>query len=210
MGLDIALSKFQTAQWKELLEALAILEEKYNSTKKYNYDKRYEVLLRSEKEWSKYEDVVSGKTLDLSITHEFDADADIAVLDAIHESTAHAQLRRTIISHEKIMAIKNSSKWKSLYKDAKALQAEMDAFWLKTDEIKKQRSTEIRNAEVLLRTKGIVDFRNKVETYFKEGRHRDYGEALSYEMGLTESLLDIDSTIKILMSRKFGTFKDRE
>lgn len=210
MGLDIELSKLQRKAWDELKQALKVLEKQYDETPKFNYDNRYDVLLRTDRDWAEYQDKITKKKMDLSIRlNDFDG-SDIEVIDQIHESSAHAQIRRSIISNEKIRAIKNSSKWKRLYYAVKALQDEMESFWLVTDEIKRQRSTGIRSAEVLKRTKAIVNLRNRIEVYFREGKHRDHGEALSYEYAVQEGLNNLDSARDVLKNRKYGTFRERD
>jgi hypothetical protein len=175
-----------------------------------NYENKYNLLLQSEVDWSQYTDRATKKKVDLSIKlHDYEG-TDLEVMDAMNQSMANTQVRRTVISGEKIKAIRNSSKWKKLYYAVKSLQEEMENFWLRTDEIKKQRSADIRNAEIFKRIKPVIDLRNKIEVYFKEGKHRDMGESLSYEYACQEALNNLDASRDTLKAKKFGVFKERD
>lgn len=203
--LEIVLSKSQTKSWEGLLAALEILEQSYNDTTKFNYDSRYKNLLLSEVEYRKFEDKVTGKIIDLSIDiPRFDT-SDVEVLDGINHSMSQIQARRDRISKERIRSIQNLAKWRTMYYSVRALEDQMEGFWMTVDEIKRLKSKELREAEIGLRTKVIASLRRRVEVYFKEGKHRDQGEAISYEVAVKEELDNLDSK-RDVVSRKFGIF----
>lgn len=199
--LKIILSDEQKQDWKALREALATLQELYEKIPKPDYDKKYGILLMEESDWANHVDKVTNKKMDLSIKLPELDESDIEVVQQFNLSMDRTQLRRDIISKEKIRAIKSLSKWKTLYFNVKMLQDQMENFWLTVPEIKNLKSSELRTSEITPRVARVIELKGQIEVYFKEGKHKDHGEALSFETALTEELWNLDSKRDIIKKK---------
>lgn len=206
--LKVTISESQKAERQELKDAFNTLEERYNKMKKPDYDEKYRVLLMNESDWEDYVDPVTQKKKDLSYKPPDFTESDIELIQSFNQAMDRVQLRRDIISSQRILAIKNMAKWKTLYFDIKSLQDQMESFWFTVIEIKALKSSELRSSEILLRTADVYELRRKVEVYFKEGKHKDHGEALSYEYAISEQLWNLDSKRDVI-KKKFEIFRSK-
>jgi hypothetical protein len=208
--MDIDLSKKQRVELERLNQSLEDLKKIVEDSPKFDYDRKYDLLLRSESEWSGVKDKATGKRRDLSLQFSDFEGSDVEVIDQINENSARAQIRRKIISDEKIRAIRNTARWRKLYLAVRSLETEFTGFWVTTDEIKKQRSTEIRNSEVRKRIRPVLELSDRIEAQFREGRHRDSGETMSFEQAANEAINNLDAARDTLKARRFGTIRERD
>lgn len=191
--LDIVLSKSQNRIWGTLTDALDQLRATFEGMKAFNYEKRYAVLRMSEKDFKHFRDKLSGNDVDMSISIPRLDVSDLEALDGMNEALAQIQLRRDYFSRELVRSIENLATWKSIQKNAKDLEEEMRSFWMTVDEIKRLKSKELRESEIDMRIKGIIKLRSRIEVYFREGKHRDHGEAMSYEQALRITIENLDA-----------------
>lgn len=189
----MALKLPKTEELAKIDEVYASLETRYNELLKFNYEARYEALLRTESDYESYlVDRGTGEVQDLSITMAQFDHPETQSLQAINKALLNISLRRDMISKEYIRSIQNLSHWQSLSNDMESFYQRAFDYLLTFEEIKGLKTIGDKSAEIHQHIPHIVDLKNDVNRYYKKDGNIVYGEAYNYRIAVKEVLEDLD------------------
>jgi hypothetical protein len=182
-----------TQELKDIDEAYKVLAARYEELIGFNYEARYDALLRTETDYANYVvDPALNEVQDLSITMaQFDHPETMA-LQSVNKALLNISLRRDMISKEYIRSIRNLSSWQSMANDVEAFYQRAFDYLLTFEEIKWLKTIGDKAAEIHQHIPHILDLKNDVNRYFKKDGNFMNGEALSYRNAVKEVLEDLD------------------
>jgi hypothetical protein len=189
----MALRLPKTKEMENIEEAFKILSTRYDELLRFNYEKRYEALLRTEGEYANYVvDKAMGEVQDLSIIMAQFDHPETQSLQAINRALLNISLRRDMISKEYIRSIQNLSHWQSLANDVEAFYQRAFDYLLTFEEIKGLKTIGDKAAEIHQHIANIVSLKDGVSRYYHKDGNIVYGEAYNYRIAVKEVLEDLD------------------
>jgi hypothetical protein len=189
----MALKLPQTEEMKNIEAAFQALAGRFEELLQFNYELRYQALLRTEVDYENYVvDKGLNEVQDLSIhMAQFDHPATQS-LQSINRALLNISLRRDMISKEHIRAIQNLANWQSLSNDIEAFYQRAFDYLLTFEEIKGLKTIGDKSAEIHQHIPHILDLKNDINRYYRKDGNIVYGEAYNYRIAVKEVLEDLD------------------
>lgn len=189
----MALKLPKTEELERIEEAYQTLSKRYEDLLRFNYEKRYEALLRTEVDYANYVvDKAMGEVQDLSITMAKFDHPESQSLQSINKALLNISLRRDMISKEYIRSIQNLANWQSLSNDIEAFYQRAFDYLLTFEEIKGLKTIGDKSAEIHQHIPHILDLKNDINRYYRKDGNIVYGEAYNYRIAVKEVLEDLD------------------